>query len=661
MNIIRTKSLKYSVKIKGENNEVIGKKQILDDVNIDIKKGEFIAVLGHNGSGKSTFAKHLNALLIPEEGSVFINGEDTNEVMELWKIRKQCGMVFQNPDNQIVGVTVEEDVGFGPENLGIPCEDIWQRVEDALDKVGMLKYREKSPNHLSGGQKQRVAIASSLAMKPECIVLDEPTAMLDPQGRRQVLKIIRQLNREAGMTIVLITHHMEEAVLADRVVVMDDGKPVLTGTPRKVFSDIDKIKELKLDLPQIMELSHYLYLRGRMSRYDVLTVDEFVEQFVKDNDVMENAETHDRKYGEKSHGNAAKSRADSEKNSADSEKVSTDSGKSSADSAKSNTDSEKVSTDSEKNSADSEKVSTDSEKSSADSEKLEENKELLRIENVSCVYESGTSMEVKAIDGVNLSIMENEFIGIIGHTGSGKSTLMQVMNGLIKPSEGRIYYRGKDISEKSFKKKELHFSVGLVFQYPESQLFEETVIKDVMFGPLNKGKSREEARKVSEDALKMMGLSEKYFEKSPFVLSGGEMRRVAIAGVIAMEPEVIILDEPTAGLDPMSRNELLNALKMLGQKEKKTVIIVSHNMEDIANYVGRLVVLNDGKIVYDDTPKKVFKHIEELEKMGLGVPQVTYALRKLKQLGYVAEDNVLTVEEAVRAIELHKERNEGNA
>lgn len=604
MDIIRTENLRYGVKIKDENNEVIGKRWILDDVNIDVEKGEFIAVLGHNGSGKSTFAKHLNALLVPDEGSVFINGKDTNEVAELWRIREQCGMVFQNPDNQIVGVTVEEDVGFGPENLGVPCEEIWKRVEDSLGKVGMLNYRKRSPNRLSGGQKQRVAIASSLAMRPECIVLDEPTAMLDPQGRKEVLNIVRQLNREAGITILFITHHMDEAVSADRVIVMDSGKPVLNGTPREVFSDIDRIKKLKLDLPQVMELSHCLYLKGRMSRYDVLTIDEFVKQFVRDNAVMRRTEIYTDNYGKEKIGMTGGGNADA-----------------------------------------------GVEKGNGFGEKSETNEEILKIENVSCMYEGGTAMEVKAIDGIHLRVMENEFIGIMGHTGSGKSTLIQVMNGLIRPSEGKVYYRGRDISDKTFKKRELHFSVGLVFQYPESQMFEESVIKDVMFGPLNKGKSKEAARKVSEDALRMMGMGKEYFDKSPFALSGGEMRRVAIAGVIAMEPEVIILDEPTAGLDPRSRNELLISLRELGEKQKKTVIIVSHNMEDMANYVGRLVVLHDGRIIYDDTPKKVFAHIEDMEKMGLGVPQVTYALRELKKLGYVTEDNVLTVEEAVREIE----------
>ncbi len=604
MDIIKTKNLKYKIKIKDENNEVIGERWILDDVNIDVKRGEFIAVLGHNGSGKSTFAKHLNVLLTPSEGSVYINGEDTANITELWRIRSQCGMVFQNPDNQIVGVTVEEDVGFGPENLGVPCEDIWKRVEASLGKVGMLNYRKKSPNHLSGGQKQRVAIASSLAMKPECIILDEPTAMLDPEGRREVLRTVRQLNREEGMTIILITHHMDEAVLADRVIVMDSGKPVLNGTPREVFMQTDKIKKLGLDLPQIMELAYQLYLRGRMSRYDVLTIDEFAEQFVKDNRKNE------------VHSNAIESKEVNDCPKKEKSSVKTEQ----------NTDIK------------------------VDGETVKDN-ELLRLEGVSCVYESGTSLEVQALEEINLCILEHEFVGIIGHTGCGKSTLSQVMNGLIKPSGGRIFFKKQNIDEKSFKKRELHFAVGLVFQYPESQLFEETVIKDVMFGPLNQGKSKEEARRISIEALNMLGIGQEYFEKSPFVLSGGEMRRVAIAGVIAMEPEVIILDEPTAGLDPRMKNELLHALKRLGEEKKKTIIIVSHNMEDIANYAKRLVVLNDGKIEYDDSPAKVFEHVKDLERMGLGVPQVTYGMLRLKDLGYVTEANVLTVEEAVLAIE----------
>lgn len=278
MSIIKARNVKYKVRIKNENNEVIEEKKILDDLNIEVEPGDFIAILGHNGSGKSTFAKHLNALLLPDEGNIYIDGDDTKSVEELWKIREKCGMVFQNPDNQIVGVTVEEDVGFGPENLGVKTEKIWDRIKDSLTKVDMYKYRKKSPNHLSGGQKQRVAIASSLAMKPKCIVLDEPTAMLDPQGRKEVMDIIKSLNENENITVILITHHMNEAIMAKKVVVIDDGKIALQGTPREVFSNVEQIKKLKLDMPQIMELSYELYKCGKFGRYDILTIDEFVKR-----------------------------------------------------------------------------------------------------------------------------------------------------------------------------------------------------------------------------------------------------------------------------------------------------------------------------------------------------------------------------------------------
>lgn len=256
-------------------------------------------------------------------------------------------------------------------------------------------------------------------------------------------------------------------------------------------------------------------------------------------------------------------------------------------------------------------------------------------------------MEVKALDDISLDIYNDEFIGIIGHTGSGKSSLVQVMNGLIKATAGDVTYKGENIQNKSFDKKRLHLDVGLVFQYPESQLFEETVLKDVMFGPLNKGMSEEEAKKAAKEALEMLGIGENYYNDSPFELSGGEKRRIAIAGVLAMNPEIIILDEPTAGLDPMSRNNLLNSLKRLQTDKAKTIIIVSHNMEDMANYVERLIVMNDGRVVFDDIKKNVFKYVEQLEQIGLDVPEVTKAMNVLKERNYNVSGNALTVKEAL--------------
>lgn len=274
MSLINTTNLSFDYIKRDEDGNVEGIIRAVDDVNIEVKAGEFIAILGSNGSGKSTLAKHLNALLFPTEGSVWVDGKNTSDTSSVWDIRKSAGMIFQNPDNQIIGQVVEEDVGFGPENMGIPTEEIWQRVEESLKSVGMWEYRKSSPNRLSGGQKQRVSIAGVIAMHPKCIVMDEPTAMLDPNGRYEVIRAARALNEVENVTIILITHYMEEVIYADRVIVMDKGKVVMQGTPREVFSNIDKLKELRLDVPQVTILAHELKKRGLMLPEGILTAEE---------------------------------------------------------------------------------------------------------------------------------------------------------------------------------------------------------------------------------------------------------------------------------------------------------------------------------------------------------------------------------------------------
>ena len=277
MNFIEARKLVHEYIRRDEEGNVESIQTALDGVNIDINPGEFVAVLGHNGSGKSTFAKHLNVLLSPTEGSLWVDGKDVKDEENLWEIRKNAGMVFQNPDNQIIASVVEEDVGFGPENIGIPSDEIWQRVDKSLRSVGMLEYREHSPNKLSGGQKQRVAIAGVMAMEPKCIILDEPTAMLDPNGRREVLDAVEQLNEKKGVTIILITHYMEEVVRADRVYVMDNGKVVMEGTPREIFSQVERLKELRLDVPQVTLLAHELRKEGLQIPAGILTRQELVD------------------------------------------------------------------------------------------------------------------------------------------------------------------------------------------------------------------------------------------------------------------------------------------------------------------------------------------------------------------------------------------------
>lgn len=277
MNIIKASKLIYDYIRRDEEENIEEIDRAIDSLDIEIEKGSFVAVLGHNGSGKSTFAKQINGILVPTEGTVWVSGMDTSDEDNIWEIRKKAGMVFQNPDNQIIGNVVEEDVGFGPENIGVPTEDIWKRVDESLEAVGMAAYRYKSPNKLSGGQKQRVAIAGVMAMRPECIVLDEPTAMLDPNGRKEVIRTVRELNQQEGITVILITHYMEEVIHADRVIVMDDGKLVMDGTPREIFSQVDQLKSYRLDVPQVTELAYELRKAGVDLPEGILSRQELLE------------------------------------------------------------------------------------------------------------------------------------------------------------------------------------------------------------------------------------------------------------------------------------------------------------------------------------------------------------------------------------------------
>lgn len=280
MGIVKAAKLVYEYIRRDEEENIEEVNRAIDGVDVDIKRGDFVAVLGHNGSGKSTLAKHVNGLLLPTEGTVWVGDMDTRDEEHIWDVRKMAGMVFQNPDNQIIGNIVEEDVGFGPENIGVPTEEIWKRVEASLKAVGMTAYRLQSPNKLSGGQKQRVAIAGVMAMKPECIILDEPTAMLDPNGRREVIRTIHELNRTEGITVLLITHYMEEAIEADRIIVMDDGRIVMDGQPREIFSRVKELKSHGLDVPQVTELAEELREAGMPLTDGILSREELVEQLV---------------------------------------------------------------------------------------------------------------------------------------------------------------------------------------------------------------------------------------------------------------------------------------------------------------------------------------------------------------------------------------------
>ena len=584
MSMIKTDNLIFEYEKRDEEGNVIGTHRAIDEVNLDIEPGQFIAILGHNGSGKSTLAKHMNAILVPSGGTMWVDGKDTKEEENLWDVRQTAGMVFQNPDNQIIGTVVEEDVGFGPENLGVPTEEIWQRVEKSLSAVGMIEYRHHSPNKLSGGQKQRVAIAGVVAMCPKCIVLDEPTAMLDPNGRKEVLRTVEELRKREHVTVILITHYMEEVIGADRVIVMDQGHVVMDGTTREIFSQVELLKKYRLDVPQVTMLAHGLKQRGLDIKEGILTTNELIEALKKAGDWRQNQK--------KTYVGHAETVVKKEK---------------------------------------------------------KENP-ILKLEHIEYVYSSGTAYEKRALKDINLDIYEGEFVGVIGHTGSGKSTMIQHLNGLMKATSGALYYNGENIYDEKYNLRQLRNNVGLVFQYPEHQLFEIDVLTDVCFGPKNQGLTEEECKKRAIEALELVGLSEKYYDTSPFDLSGGQKRRVAIAGVLAMRPKVLVLDEPTAGLDPKGRDEILDQIAYLQKERNLTVILVSHSMEDIAKYVDRIVVMNKGRKMYDGEPKEVFAHYKELEKVGLAAPQVTYIMHALSEKGMHVNTEVTTIEEAVDEI-----------
>lgn len=654
MNNIEIKDCTYEYVRRDENDEVVEKLSAISRLNFTIEEGSFVCVLGHNGSGKSTLAKLFNALQIPTEGCVIISGMDSREEANVFPIREKVGMVFQNPDNQIIASVVEEDVGFGPENIGVPTEEIWKRVADALEAVNMEAYRLKSPNHLSGGQKQRVAIAGTLAMEPKTIVLDEPTAMLDPSGRAEVIRSIRELNQKKGITIILITHYMEETVDADRIILMDQGKLVLDGTPKEIFSKVEELKSLRMDVPLITDLAHELRLSGMPVSDGILKEEELVEELLSI-------------FGEDSFVEGIEKGQKEEEPEGESDRVASAVTENSIEKGFGEVADQTAAT-----------VSEEAEIEKENKTKKETEKDfILKVENLSCIYQKGTAMESYALKDINLSIKRGSFSALIGHTGSGKSTLLQHFNGLIKPETGEIsvhfrknpalilqdkgflFWKGKkrkvekegvlSFREEGFDFQGLRFKVGLVFQYPEYQLFEETVFEDVLFGPKNQGLSLEEARKEAEEALRSMGVEEALWQKSPFELSGGQKRRVAIAGVLAMEPELLILDEPTAGLDPAGREELFQVIAHLQERYAMTILLVSHSMDDVARYAEEVFVLNQGECIRQGSPEEVFSHKKEMEELGLGLPQIRAFLYSLEEKG-LSFPKKNTVEEAKEMI-----------
>lgn len=558
----------------------------VNGVSFSVKKGEFLSVLGHNGSGKSTIARLICGLLEPDGGRIEVWGLDSSDKNNLTEIRTHAGIVFQNPDNQMVASIVEDDVAFGPENLGVGREEIGRRIEWALSAVGMTEFRHATPSRLSGGQKQRIAVAGVLAIKPDIIILDEATAMLDPRGRREVIDVVKKLNREEGITVILITHFMEEALLADRAIVMNRGEIVMQGSPEEIFENGEELITYNLCLPEIGVIRNRLVSAG-IELAPCLSPEILAREI--------------------------------------------------------------------KSAADSMGVIDLCAPSSPVEDTPKSGEWDVDIRGLTYTYSKKSPFAAKALKGIDLHIGEGEFFGVIGHTGSGKSTLVQHINALIKLPQAEKKYKNKkpkkgetppdmpritvgkyDLSDKKCDFLSLRADVGMVFQYPEYQLFAETVFDDVAFGLKNfcKNLSAEETERAVRESLEVVGLDyNEVKEKSPFDLSGGQKRRVAIAGVIVTKPKILILDEPAAGLDPLGKKEIMELLHKLHREWCKTVIIVSHDMDEIAENCTRACVLSEGKVVDCAKPSKLFSQAEKLKELGLDVPLTAKLCSALKEYG----------------------------
>ena len=591
MEILKFENVHFSYEEPSENSETEvfaeGASFAVDGVDFSVREGEFVAVLGHNGSGKSTLARLTNGLLTPTAGKISVFGLDTANTKELFEIRKSVGIVFQNPDNQMVASIVEDDVAFGPENIGIPRAEIGERIDFSLGAVGMQAFRHATPERLSGGQKQRIAIAGVLALKPKIMILDEATAMLDPRGRKEVMDVVLRLNKEENITVLLITHFPEEALLADRAVVMNKGKIVMEGKPFEVLSREEELEKYALKLPRSLQISHKLCKNG-VNVDEALTAENLAKNIanalpdVQDLPVEENVET--------------------------------------------------------------------------DESSCEEG-EVGRVvcKNLTHVYNAKSPFETYALNGVDLEIYPGDFFGIIGHTGSGKSTFVQHLNALIKtpmadkkytakkPKKGQpapkqtiLKVSGFDLTDKKTDFKALRAKVGMVFQYPEYQLFAETVFDDVAFGLKNfkADMSDKEVENAVKAAIEMVGLDySKVKDHSPFELSGGQKRRVAIAGVIVTKPEILVLDEPAAGLDPLGKEEIMSLLHKIHADWCKTVIIVSHDMDEISENCNRAAVFFGGKVDFCGKPQYIFRQTQRLQELGLDIPFTARVSCELAKLG----------------------------
>ncbi len=542
----------------GEGKETVTK--AVDGVSLKIERGSYVAVTGSNGSGKSTLAKLIDLLETPDKGRIVIWGKDSAESGNFWEIRRRCACVFQNPDNQIVGTIVEEDTAFGPENLGIPNPELRERVDTALKETGLYELREREAASLSGGQKQKLAIAGALAMRPEVLILDEATAMLDPICRDEFLELVEKMREEKHLTLITITHDMAEAARCDRIIVMNKGQVAIDGTPAEVFSS-GKLGRCGLKQPESFALCYQIAMicGEEILPSDLESEDKLIKRIIKMMPRMVSAYIPD-------------------------------------------TDEPK------------EEIKDDI---------------IMSIKGLSYSYDGTTD----AISDINLDVRKGEVLGIAGASGCGKTTLISHLNAIIRPQKGDIEIKTKDKVLRCSNKKDMALirkTVGLVFQYPEYQLFEETVYKDIAYGLTRLKVPEKEHRDLVLEAAKKVGLPEDVLEKSPFELSGGQKRRVAMAGVLVMHPDILVLDEPASGLDPRGRDEMFKMIRDL-KKSGTTIILVSHNMDEAARNCDRVCAIKDGRVVKTASPDEFFTNEEDISAAGLDIPVLTRFAGKLER------------------------------
>ena len=538
----------------------------LNGVNLQIAEGEYVAIVGANGSGKTTLARHLNALLLPNRGRVLIHGKDTRDSQNHPLIRSTIGMVFQSPEDQIVAAVLEEDIAFGPENMGLPPAEIRARVEEALTTTGLLEHRGRPPHLLSAGQMQRAALAGVLAMHPRCVIMDETTAMLDPGGRAMVKQLIHRLHKE-GLTVIVITHFMREAVEADRVVALKDGRVAFDGPPRDIFTHPADLLSLNLDLPLAARLATTLRPIFPTLPMDILTPDALFKALPEYTGSQPLADQPQR----------FKRRKDCP--------------------------------------------------------------EAIRVESLEHVYLSDTPLAHTALSGATMCAAEGSSHGLIGSTGSGKSTLLQHLNGLLVPQHGRVTVGPFDLNDSHTDLKAVRRYAGLVFQNPEFQLFEQYVGDEIAYAPRLMGK--ENLREIVRIAMSTVGLDfEGYKDRLTFTLSGGERRKVAVASILAMDPTILLLDEPTASLDPRSRREVLTHMQRL-HAGGKTLVISSHNMEDIAELAENVTALAHGRDQLSGSAASVFHEVDRIATLGLEAPLVSQAAAILRACGWPLQDDIL--------------------